>query len=82
MGRDCPPFSACERSCAKSESLVLSPVKGSSGSASRREGIAAGGGYRGGRGRGYEVGLDMARPETLEVLDSAQPWMSAPARPR
>jgi hypothetical protein len=48
MERDCPPFSACERSCAKSASLVLSPVKGSSGSASRREGIAAGGNYGGG----------------------------------
>jgi hypothetical protein len=62
MERDCPPFSACERSCAKSASLVLSPVKGSSGSASRREGIAAEGSYRGGRGHGYDVGLDMARP--------------------
>jgi hypothetical protein len=34
------------------------------------------------RSRGYDGGLDMARPWALEVLDSAQPWISAPARPR
>jgi hypothetical protein len=72
MGRDCgcPPFSACERSCAKSASLVLSPVKGSCCSASRREGIAAGETTEEG-----EVAATML-VQTWPGLDSAQQWTS------